>query len=138
MIVEKWQKHLAGGNTLLSLTATIPVFAQQQEQPSTEELIAPHVGPGGEFAQPILIQQQQACGADITVTCAQLIYASANVVVLTGEVLPELQVNRRFNNDFIWQAVEQIKSQGFSIQHVSIFGEGNDLSPARLYVVMAK
>lgn len=136
---------------LSAMISTEVVFAQQQQQqippttttqgaaaPPLAELIAPHIGPGGEFVTPIVEQTQQACGATVPQICVDLVYASANIVVLTGEVLPELQVNRNFNNDFIWQAVEQIKAQGYSIQEVAITGAGTEGNPANYYIVMAK
>jgi hypothetical protein len=70
--------------------------------------------------------------------CVNLVYASGNIVVLEGDLLLELQVNRNFNNDYIWQVIEQIKTQDYTIQSVSVLGSGTEANPSRLYVVMAK
>jgi hypothetical protein len=87
--------------TLLALAPTtttmMTVYAQTAPPPvatpgapSLEELTAPHIGAGGEFVTPIIEQTQQACGATVPQVCVELVYASGNIVVLTGEVLPEL------------------------------------------------
>jgi hypothetical protein len=80
----------------------------------------------------------QTDGADIPTRCVNLVYASGNIVVLEGDLLLELQVNRNFNNDYIWQVIEQIKTQDYAIQSVSVLGAGTETNPSRLYVVMAK
>jgi hypothetical protein len=133
-----WRTNSAATTTLVYAQTTSP------PQPTTtplSELIPPHIGPGGEFVQPIIMQQQQMCqtdGADIPTQCVNLVYASGNIVVLEGDLLLELQVNRNFNNDYIWQVIEQIKTQDYAIQSVSVLGAGTETNPSRLYVVMAK
>jgi hypothetical protein len=134
---------LSNCQTNLAATTTL-VYAQTTSppQPTTPlaELIPPHIGPGGEFVQPIIMQQQmcQTDGADIPTQCVNLVYASGNIVVLEGDLLLELQVNRNFNNDYIWQVIEQIKTQDYAIQSVSVLGAGTEANPSRLYVVTAK
>ena len=70
--------------------------------------------------------------------CVNLVFASSNVVVLTGETIPQVQVNLRSDNHMIWQAVNQIKAQGYSIQSVSITGSGIEANPYEYHVVIAK
>ena len=121
--------------------AIMEAYAQPTSTPTAPtlaELTAPHIAPGGEFVPPIVAQLQEACGSTTPGICVNLVYASADLVVLTGEALPELQVNRNFYNNFLWQAVQQIKAQGYAIQSVSTIGAGTEANPNVIYVVMTK
>ncbi len=67
-----------------------------------------------------------------------MIYSSGNVVVLTGETIPPAKSGARADNHVIWRVVNQIESQSFSIQSVSITGSGIIGNPYSFTVVMAK
>ena len=101
-------------------------------------MFQPCIEAGREFAMLIVIQAASQCVPSSIRVCVSLVYASSNVAVLTGETIPEVKVNLRLANHMIWQAVNKIKEQGYSIQSVSITGSGIEANPYEYHVVMSK
>jgi hypothetical protein len=115
--------------------------AQQPVPPpaaSCTDVFQPCIEAGGEFAIPIVQKAANECVPSSARTCVNIVYASSSVVVLTGETIPEVQVGLRSDNHMIWQAVNQIKAQGYNIQNIAITGSGVEANPYQYTVLMTK
>lgn len=117
-------------------TATTPTMPTIT--PTCDDPLLPCIEAGGEFAIPIVQQARAECTPSTARGCADIAYASGNLVILTGETIPQVRVNVRADNHVIWQAVNQIMAQGFSIQSISVSGSGVESNPHVFHVVMAK
>jgi hypothetical protein len=115
--------------------------AQQPATPpaaSCTDVFQPCIEAGGEFAIPIVQKAANQCVPSSARSCVDIVYASSSVVVLTGETIPQVQVNLRSDNHMIWQAMNQIKAQGYNVQSVAITGSGLEANPYQYTVVMTK
>jgi plastocyanin len=120
----------------------IPVYAQTTLSPTTEQIdpYQPVILAGGEFVMPIVERASSLCtGISDKSRCVGTIYASDNVVVLTGEYLPEIAGrDLRGNNPMLWMAVDEILAQGFIVRDIAMSGTGVEANPHVYTVVMTK
>ena len=71
-------------------------------------------------------------------SCVFMIYESATTIVLDGDLIIATQDLGFVQNPFIWQAVDEFKTQGYIIDSTSLTGQGSQGNPHKVYVVMSK
>ncbi len=59
-------------------------------------------------------------------------------VVLKGELLIVQTGSGFIDNPFIWQAVDEFKTQGYAVDSVILSGQGSQGNPHDVYVVMSR
>jgi hypothetical protein len=104
------------------------------------------------FAQPSELEQQEStklfgeaftneilAKCDITDDCTVVEYSSPNIVVLHGDIYLYNKTNMDYNsNTFLWRAVNTLETNGFTINSVSIAGEGSKDLPSKYHIIMSK
>jgi hypothetical protein len=70
--------------------------------------------------------------------CVNLIYASSNMTVLTGNLFAPIAEKTYVPNYFVWQAVEEFRRQGYSMQDVLTTGSGVTEDPYIYHIIMTK
>jgi hypothetical protein len=65
-------------------------------------------------------------------------YESDTTVVLNGDLLIAEIGGGLIDNPFIWQAVDEFKTQGYAVDSVILSGQGSQGNPHDVYVVMSK
>lgn len=69
--------------------------------------------------------------------CVDLVYASANTVVLEGDYLIlNASLPGNVANPFLWQAVDSLKANGYVIDSVVIGGTCSQATPNVYHVVV--
>jgi hypothetical protein len=70
--------------------------------------------------------------------CISLVYESASTIVFTGDLLVSTGTGLYTDNQSPWKAVDGFEAQGYSIESISLAGQGSQGNPHKVYVVMSK
>lgn len=95
-------------------------------------------------AQRIIDQAQAACAgtteAALAELCVSAVHESPRTIVLQGNLLI-VQTGTGIlytDNPYIWQAVDGLKNQGYTLTSVQLAGQGSQGNPHDWYIVMSK
>lgn len=109
----------------------------------TEEVYAQ----GSPTAQNIISRVQSECervttgiGIELLLSdCVALKHESPNLVVLDAKmfIVDSTETDRFVENDFIWQAVDGFRGQGYTVDSIVLAGgQGNELNPQQEFIVV--
>jgi hypothetical protein len=72
--------------------------------------------------------------------CVSVLHESSRTIVLQGDLLIVNAVGSGgyTDNPFIWQAVDGLKNQGYTLHSVQLAGQGTQGNPHEWYIVMSK
>ena len=128
---------LGGGFALIS-----PSTVTATPSNTTSTTTTPPPPPSAVAAQQIINNTQTECEeAQFLRGCVMLVYESPTTVVLNGEVSifgGSAESRRHYPNLFIWNAVDDLKAQGYTITTVEIIVGGNKSSDNDYHVIMSK
>jgi hypothetical protein len=71
--------------------------------------------------------------------CVRVLHESPTTVVLGGDLLLDTFPGERpVDNLIIWQAVDGFKAQGYTIDTIQLPGQGTEINPHTIMIVMSK
>jgi hypothetical protein len=132
--------------SLVVLPTTTAMGQEQSPQQLQQTLESSKLGPGGELAANLINQTQVECQpfTIIVQECAELVYASDRTVIFDGNYLINLNVQdvavfgQYATNSFLWQIVDELKANGYTINTVTTAGLGTQDNPLAYHIVMSK
>jgi hypothetical protein len=90
------------------------------------------------FGDKFTSELSSKCGI-ISTSCVEVEYESPNTIVLRGDYLIFNSTLTDYNaNQFIWKAVDDLKTKGFVINSVTMGGVGSQGNPNLYHVIMSK
>jgi hypothetical protein len=90
------------------------------------------------FGDKFTSELSSKCGI-IPTSCVEAEYESPDTVVLRGDYLIFNSSLTNYNaNQFIWKAVDDLKTKGFVIDSVAMGGVGSQGNPNLYHVIMSK